>query len=451
MPDQVVDLPVASSRNLKSFSRFSRTENPSVRFQEVMKHRSGTDLTRTVAKRSEDRTPAEPQTAPTSNSPKQETEKLGTSSDNSVQAEESASEQTEKSDPKVRDSTTETVSKDPVPDPESDIQNDSKPQSHSTSADAASDQTELLLISPSPSASGSSVQPTTIDSINEQLDTVPTSTDIEMTEMTSAGGKTVHSPVHKMSLMSKSTSTVSNTIPTTTERVSATDLQSEVGVSPPKSAGQTSTATSEEWIIQGMSPVQDDDSSLAVQVLSDTDTDAGLSMTPAATAPKQMLENAKSVHVPLSTPTPEDRFVEQNVDRIITGIKSDLTPNGGTMKIRLDPPNLGQLQIDVSVDEGTLTASFQTSNEEATRLLSHSMQQLKHSLEAAGVNVDRIQVRQTSESSSSNSTRSGDQDSSSHQQSPEDHSHRQEQQRRDFLQKMWEKLALGQEPLDLVV
>lgn len=451
MPDQVADLPVASSRNLKSFSRFSRTENPSVRFQEVMKHRSGTDLKRTVATRSEDHAPAEPQTAPISNSPKQETDKIGTSSDNSVQAEEPASEQTEKPDPKVRDSTTETVSQDPVPDPASSIPKDSEPRSGNPGTDAASDQNELLFISVFPSAAGDSVRPVTIDSINEQSKTLSAAADTETTDIMSVEGLTAHSPIHKMGLMLQSASTVSNTIPTTTEGVSATDPQSELGVSPPKSAGQTSSTTSEEWIIQGMSPVQDEDSSLTVQVLSDTDTDAGLSVTPAATAPKQMLENAKSVHVPLSTPTPEDRFVEQNVDRIITGIKSDLTPNGGTMKIRLDPPNLGQLQIDVSVDEGTLTASFQTSNEEATRLLSHSMQQLKHSLEAAGVNVDRIQVRQTSESSSSNSTRSGDQDSSSHQRSPEDHSHSREQQRRDFLQKMWEKLALGQEPLDLVV
>lgn len=451
MPDQIIDLPVISSRGVRSFSPLSRNENPSTRFQEMLTRRPHSDSTQDAAKPTEGTAPADSKSIKISNTSKRRTNNPEASSDKSVDVETQATEQPGESDSEVGESTTESVSQDPAPDPESDIQNDSKPQSHSTSTDAASDQTELFLISPFPSASGSSVQPATIDSTNEQLDVVPTSTDIEMTEMTSAEGKTVHSPVHKMSLMSKSTSALSNTNPSTPEEVSATGQPSEAGVSQVKSPEQTSSLTTEEWVIQGVSPVQDDDASPTIQALSHTDADPGMNASSSTATSKLTIESGKVSHAPQPFPTPEDRFVDQNVDRIITGMKSDLTSNGGTMKIRLDPPHLGQLQIDVSMDEGTLTASFQTSNEEATRLLSHSMQQLKHSLEAAGVNVDRIQVRQISEPSSSGSTRSGDQDSSSQQQSREDHSQRQEQQRRDFLQKMWEKIAFGQEPLDLVV
>jgi flagellar hook-length control protein FliK len=154
---------------------------------------------------------------------------------------------------------------------------------------------------------------------------------------------------------------------------------------------------------------------------------------------------------PVTPAQPEQRFVENNVDRIVTHVKSDLTPNGGSMKIRLDPPRLGQLQIDITVDDGLLTASFRTTNDEATRLLSHSLSQLKSSLEQAGLNVDRIQVRQAAPGEQTSSNRqSSDQDQQQQQQNSRDTPDRQEQQRREMIQRMWAKLGVGEAPLDLV-
>ncbi len=169
-------------------------------------------------------------------------------------------------------------------------------------------------------------------------------------------------------------------------------------------------------------------------------------------APVPHASAAKPTAAPVAVVAPthvahEEQFLDKNLDRIVAGMKSDMTPNGATMKIRLDPPNLGQLQIDVTIDDGVLTASFQTSNDEATRLLSHSMQQLKSTLESAGINVDRIQVKQTTAADASSQSRSDDQQQERH---PEDQSSRQEQQRREMLQKMWAKLALGDVPLDMV-
>ena len=154
------------------------------------------------------------------------------------------------------------------------------------------------------------------------------------------------------------------------------------------------------------------------------------------------------VQPPQAPAAPEQHFADNNVDRIVSNVKTELLPNGGTMKMRLDPGNLGQLNIEVTVDDGVLTASFQTSNEEATRLLSHNIQNLKTTLETAGVVVDRIQVKQASPSEQSSSSNSDQRDQQ--QQNPQDHPARQEQQRREMLQKMWAKLALGDEPLDLV-
>ncbi len=180
----------------------------------------------------------------------------------------------------------------------------------------------------------------------------------------------------------------------------------------------------------------------------DTSTQESQSLT---AAPKVATPAPTANIQPVTPAQPEQRFVENNVDRIVTHVKSDLTPNGGSMKIRLDPPRLGQLQIDITVDDGLLTASFRTTNDEATRLLSHSLSQLKSSLEQAGLNVDRIQVRQAAPSEQASSNRqSSDQDQQQQQQNNRDTPDRQEQQRREMIQRMWAKLGVGEAPLDLV-
>ena len=115
------------------------------------------------------------------------------------------------------------------------------------------------------------------------------------------------------------------------------------------------------------------------------------------------------------------------------------------MQIRLDPPELGALQVTVEMRNGVMSATFQTSNDDATRLLSHSMGQLKTALESQGVTVEKIQVQQSPRDQQSASG----QDSAAQQQRDEA-SARQEQQRREMLQKMWRRVSGVQEPVDLV-
>jgi flagellar hook-length control protein FliK len=117
------------------------------------------------------------------------------------------------------------------------------------------------------------------------------------------------------------------------------------------------------------------------------------------------------------------------------------------MHIKLDPPELGALQVTVRMVDGSVTASFQTSNDEATRLLSHSLAQLKHVLESQGVAVDKIHVQQAPRDQQA----SNDDARQQHQQNqPGDESARQEQQRKEMLRRMWRRLSIGSDPLDLV-
>jgi flagellar hook-length control protein FliK len=143
--------------------------------------------------------------------------------------------------------------------------------------------------------------------------------------------------------------------------------------------------------------------------------------------------------------TPQAQFVEENHPKIITSIAGQLMPHGGTMQLRLDPPDLGALQVTVHLKDGVMTASFETSNDDATKLLSHSLGTLKAGLEAAGVTVDKIHVEQGTKKDTSS-----DSDSDSKQGSQQQNQAQQDQQRREMVQRMWRKLAGGADPLDLV-
>ncbi len=154
-------------------------------------------------------------------------------------------------------------------------------------------------------------------------------------------------------------------------------------------------------------------------------------------------KSAPAPAAPAPQAPPEARFAETNHPKIISSVQGTLLPRGGTMQIRLDPPELGALNVIVKMHNGVMTAQFQTSNEDATRLLSHSLNLLKHSLESQGVTVDKLQVQQSREPRDA----SADQQQ---RQNGEQQPQNQEQQRREMLRRMWRRLANGSDPLDMV-
>jgi flagellar hook-length control protein FliK len=121
------------------------------------------------------------------------------------------------------------------------------------------------------------------------------------------------------------------------------------------------------------------------------------------------------------------------------------------MRIRLDPPQLGALQVTVHVRDGVVTAAFETSSEEATKLLGHSLSQLKGMLESHGVSVDRLQVQQSPREEQPATNRDSQQrrgQEGSHDPDRE-HAARQEQQRREMLRRMWRRLSGTPDPIDV--
>lgn len=169
---------------------------------------------------------------------------------------------------------------------------------------------------------------------------------------------------------------------------------------------------------------------------------------PTAPQPAHSMK-AETVQAPRSI-EPAQKFIEDNHPQIVSGVRGQLLPNGGTMQIRLDPPELGALMVQVTMRDGLMDASFQTSNAEASQMLSHSLTQLKHSLETAGVNVDRITVAQAPRNESSNNSQNDRNNNQQQQgQGQMDWDRHSDQQRKEMLKRMWAKLGVG-DPLDVV-
>jgi flagellar hook-length control protein FliK len=173
-----------------------------------------------------------------------------------------------------------------------------------------------------------------------------------------------------------------------------------------------------------------------------------VSSTAVASAPA----DARPAHHPASPAPapPEAQFAAANHETIVTSMRAEVLPNGGSMRIRLDPPQLGALQVTVRIQDGLVTAAFETSTDEATRVLGHSLNQLKTLLESHGVAVDRLQVQQAPrETQTSARNESQQQDQRGGHSPDQEHAARQEQQRREMLRRMWRRLSGEPDPLDL--
>jgi flagellar hook-length control protein FliK len=65
---------------------------------------------------------------------------------------------------------------------------------------------------------------------------------------------------------------------------------------------------------------------------------------------------------------------------------------GGTLQLRLSPPELGALRIELNVKDGVLSASLQTENANARRLLLDHLPALRDRLAEQNIRVDRFEV-----------------------------------------------------------
>ena len=73
---------------------------------------------------------------------------------------------------------------------------------------------------------------------------------------------------------------------------------------------------------------------------------------------------------------------------------------GGVMNMKLSPPELGTMRIQMTINQGTVTAQFTVATEQARELLDRSLSMLRSSLESRGLSVERLGVQVTAAESS---------------------------------------------------
>lgn len=90
-------------------------------------------------------------------------------------------------------------------------------------------------------------------------------------------------------------------------------------------------------------------------------------------------------------PTVDVKQVEQLVERVADAVRQSQS-TGQQLRIRLSPPELGTLQIEVSLKNGEYAAKLEVQNSSAQKVINDNIAQLKEALAKTGVSLDRIDV-----------------------------------------------------------
>jgi flagellar hook-length control protein FliK len=88
------------------------------------------------------------------------------------------------------------------------------------------------------------------------------------------------------------------------------------------------------------------------------------------------------------------QLLEQARDSVFKQILMKLAPDGGEMHLRLDPPELGEVDLHMVVEKGNqISLSIATERQDLTQLLQRHLDELKQSLRDVGLEVTDAQVR----------------------------------------------------------
>ncbi|HET6454785.1 MAG TPA: flagellar hook-length control protein FliK [Armatimonadota bacterium] len=100
------------------------------------------------------------------------------------------------------------------------------------------------------------------------------------------------------------------------------------------------------------------------------------------------LDGQTSAHLP-----PQEVTQAKVVHQIVRTIRMHTFDGGGSMVLKLAPPHLGTIRMDVTAEHGVVTANLSTSNESVRQILESGLSTLSRSLADAGVHVDAISVQ----------------------------------------------------------
>jgi flagellar hook-length control protein FliK len=81
-------------------------------------------------------------------------------------------------------------------------------------------------------------------------------------------------------------------------------------------------------------------------------------------------------------------------ERLVQSIRTSMGARESQARIRLDPPELGHVRIDLKVTGGRVALRLETETHEARALLSSRLDELRSALAQHGLTVDRVEMRE---------------------------------------------------------
>lgn len=105
-----------------------------------------------------------------------------------------------------------------------------------------------------------------------------------------------------------------------------------------------------------------------------------------------------------------------NTSRLTRGLANAVQQRGGTVTMRLTPPEMGTVRIQMQITGASVSATFHAESASAQTLLTNQLAQLRSSLESKGMSVERLTVQPLATTASSSNTNQSQNQSDSQQQ-----------------------------------
>jgi len=88
----------------------------------------------------------------------------------------------------------------------------------------------------------------------------------------------------------------------------------------------------------------------------------------------------------------KESLENQLLTQVIKKVQLNLKPGQSEVKMRLQPEHLGELQMNLTLQDGKVTAQFLTANQEVKENLESNLPQLKQGLQDQGIKVEKLTV-----------------------------------------------------------
>ena len=131
---------------------------------------------------------------------------------------------------------------------------------------------------------------------------------------------------------------------------------------------------------------------------------AGLAKPMSGSVEAQSLPNSSASLAPQDAETGPRRTAAG----VARGLQALSAQKGGSLIMRLDPPNLGQVRMELNMEAGRVSVLITAAGDTARSLLRDNLGVLRHALEDRGFAVERLAVESTTKTSSDASTSRND-------------------------------------------